>query len=321
VHWTISATWLIGEAFQQVFNGSEFDAPPGIDDRGIESLPPDGDRTWRPPHSVSPNCSREAVLPWRFLVPLVSRPGRAPPTGTTVMNEATVERTSLRLSAALLLVGQLSYIVVTLFHTGGEANDHHAIFAAYAASGMWTAVHVAQFACMATFLAGLFALSFALDVQAGTTRWTARFGAASVAVALALYGGVLAVDGVALKQAVNAWASAPEAEKAARFASAETIRWLEWGMRSYANFALGLALLLFAMAVGRTAAIQRPIACLMGLSGLTYLAQGWIAGAAGFSETHTLAILLAEALNLAWMIWLLVVAWRIHDSTAPFPAR
>jgi hypothetical protein len=57
-------------------------------------------------------------------------------------------------------------------------------------------------------------------------------------VALGLYGVLQAVDGVALKQAVNAWASAPEAEKAARFASAETIRWLEWGTRSYQSFML-----------------------------------------------------------------------------------
>ena len=34
----------------------------------------------------------------------------------------------------------------------------------------------------------------------------------------------MAVDGVALKQAVNAWASAPGAEMVARFASAEAIR-------------------------------------------------------------------------------------------------
>jgi len=98
------------------------------------------------------------------------------------------------------------------------------------ASGIWTAVHVTRFACMASFLAGLFALFFALDVQAGTARWAGRFGgAASAAVTLAHYGGVLAVDGVALKQAVNAWASAPEAEKAPRFATAEAIRWLGMG--------------------------------------------------------------------------------------------
>ena len=237
------------------------------------------------------------------------------------MNNRTLDRTSLRLSSTLLLSGQVLYIVVTLFHAGGEANNHHAIFAAYAGSGIWTAVHVAQFACMAIFLAGLFALFFALDVQAGLARWASRFGAALAAVTLALYGGVLAVDGVALKQAVNTWASAPEAEKAARFATAEAIRWLEWGMRSYQNFALGLAVLLLAAAVVRTAWVPRPIAYLMGLSGLTYLVQGWVAGTEGFSRTHTIAIVLAEVLNLTWMIWLFVVSRRIQHSERVSPGR
>jgi hypothetical protein len=38
----------------------------------------------------------------------------------------------LRLSAVLLLVGQVLYVVVTLLHTGGPANDHPTIIAAYA---------------------------------------------------------------------------------------------------------------------------------------------------------------------------------------------
>ena len=149
------------------------------------------------------------------------------------MNDSTFGR-SLRLSATLLLVGQLLSIVITQLHTGGDANNHPAIFAAYAGSGIWTAVHVGQFAAMAILLAGLLALFFALDVQAGTASWAGRFGAASAAVAVALYGGVLAVDGVAFKQAVDAWASAPAAEKAARFATAEAIRWLEWGVAPFA---------------------------------------------------------------------------------------
>ena len=45
--------------------------------------------------------------------------------------------------------------------------------------------------------------------------------------ALALYGVLQAVDGVALKEAVDAGVSAPDAEKAARFGNAETVRWLE----------------------------------------------------------------------------------------------
>jgi hypothetical protein len=136
-----------------------------------------------------------------------------------------------------------------------------------------------------------------------------------------LYGALQAVDGVALKQAANAWVSAPETEKAARFASAEAIRWLEWGVRSYQNFALGLAFLLFAAAVLRTAWVPRPIAYLMGLSGLAYLVQGWVAGSEGFSPTHTIAIVLAEVLNLAWMIWLVFTAWRMQHSEAPSPGR
>jgi hypothetical protein len=132
--------------------------------------------------------------------------------------------------------------------------------------------------------------------------------------ALALYGALQAVDGVANKQADVAWVSAPAAEKAARFATAEALRWLEWGMRSYQNFAQGLAVLLFAAAVARTAWIPRPIALLMGLSGLTYLVQGWVVGSEGFTQTMSTAIVLAEVLNAVWMIWLVVVAWRTQEA-------
>ena len=237
------------------------------------------------------------------------------------MSDRTVSP-SLRLSATLLLVGQLLYIVVTQFHTGGDANDHPAIFAAYAGSEIWTAVHVGQFAAMAILLAGLLALVFALDaldVEAGTARWAGRFGAATAVAALALYGALQAVDGVANKQADVAWVNAPDAEKAARFASAEALRWVEWGMRSYHDYALGLALLLVAAAVMRTASVLRPIAYLMGLSGLTYLVQCWVAGSEGFSQTQSIAIVLAWVLSLAWMIWLVVVAWRMPDAEPRSP--
>lgn len=59
----------------------------------------------------------------------------------------------------------------------------------------------------------------------------------------------------------------------------------------------------------------------MGLSGVTYLVQGWVAGVEGFSQTHTIAIVLAEVLNLAWMIWLVVLASRMQGSAAPWSGR
>lgn len=226
---------------------------------------------------------------------------------------ASSPRTSLRVSASLLLVGQFLYIAFTLFHAGGEANDHHAIFATYAANTIWTTVHMGQFLSVAILLAGLFALFFALDVESGMVRWTGYFGAATAVAALALYGVLQAVDGVALKQAVNAWASAPDAEKPVRFATAETIRWLEWGMRSYQDVAQGLALLLFAAAVARTAWIPRLIGFLIGLSGVAYLIQGWIAGVDGFSSAQSMAIVVGWILSLVWMNCLFVAAWRSQD--------
>lgn len=231
-------------------------------------------------------------------------------------------RQSLRLSATLLLLGQLLYIVITLFHTGGEANNHPAIFAAYAASGGWVVDHIGQFAAMALLIAGLLALFFGLDVEDDTARWTGRFGAAAAIAALALYGALQAVDGVANQLADAAWVNAPEAEKAARFASAEVVRWIEWGMRSYQAFTLGLALLLFAVAVVRTPWIPRPIGVLVGLAGLAFLWQGWLVGTEGFSTMMSNAIVVAEVLDVMWMIWLAVVAWRMpHAEPSVEPQR
>jgi hypothetical protein len=45
------------------------------------------------------------------------------------------------------------------------------VFAEYAASASWTAVHLGQFGGMAVIIAGLLVLYFALDVRAGGAAW------------------------------------------------------------------------------------------------------------------------------------------------------
>lgn len=212
------------------------------------------------------------------------------------------------------MAGFVLFVTMTLLHPGGPANNHRLIFAEYAASGSWNAVHLGQFAGMALLVAGLLVLYFALDIRDGIAAWVARLGAVSAAVALGLYGVLQAVDGVALKQAVDAWVSSPEAEAEARFAGAEAIRWIEWGARSYQTFTLGLALVLLGSAVALTARLPKALGYLMGLSGLTYLVQGWVLGSEGFSETNTFAILAGYVLILAWVVWLVVIAWRSPKS-------
>ena len=196
-----------------------------------------------------------------------------------------VERDSVRLAAVLLLAGVVVTAIAGFLHVeGADANDHQSIFAIYAASQSWTAVHLGQFIGMVIIIFGLVALFFALDVRSGVGLWLNRFALLSAGAAMALYGVLQAVDGVGLKQAVNAWASADNGDKAVRFAAAETVRWLEWAVRSYQSFVFGLALILFGAVIAVTGRVSRPIGYLMALSGLCYLAQGWIIGSSGFSS-------------------------------------
>src|SRR5262249_43666623 len=133
-------------------------------------------------------------------------------------------------------------------------------FTAYAATSVefYAAIHLAQFSGEGILMLGLLVLFFALNLSAGMARMVGILGAVSAGAALALTGVVTAVDAVALKQAVDAWASAPAADKAARFASAETIRWLEGGTSAYWNFEMGLALVGLGLGGGWTSGGPPP---------------------------------------------------------------
>jgi hypothetical protein len=229
---------------------------------------------------------------------------------------------ALRLSATLSFIGLFVFEVVSLLHPAG-ANDHQAAFTNYAASADWAAIHLGEFVGMAILLSGLLVLYFALNLSEGAPRWLGFFAAVAAGVTIVLYGVRMAVDGVALKQAVDAWAIAPPEEQAARFASAETIRWLEWGVASYQTLMFGLTLALYAIVIIWTARVSRPIGYLMGLSGLAWLVVGWVFGTQGFAPVGETPSSAAQALLLIWIIWLLIVAWRGHASSstiAPEPA-
>src|SRR3954451_16766546 len=104
-----------------------------------------------------------------------------------------IDRRALRFSAVLLLVGLIFFVVVGLLHPDGPANNHRVVFAEYASSSNWTAVHLGQFAGMAILIAGLLVLYFALDLSRGVAAPVARLGAVCAAVTLGLYAVLQAV--------------------------------------------------------------------------------------------------------------------------------
>ena len=233
---------------------------------------------------------------------------------TTGPSSPSAASPALRLAARFLLAGQLLFILVTQFHKGGDANDHHSIFASYAHSGDWKGVHALQFAAVAGLTAGLVILCSALEISARRPIWAGRVGGALAVVSLGLYGVLQAVDGIGNKQVDHAWLTASGADRSARFASAEAMRWLEWGMSSYHAYAMGLALLALAAAVATVDTVApRVVGGLIALSGLVYMAEGWVAGSEGFNATHSVLIVASWILSLTWMVWLVVITGRASD--------
>ena len=228
------------------------------------------------------------------------------------------DRSSFRLASALVLGGELLFILAGVFHPDRvPANQHPEVFAEYATSAYWGAVHMGQFAGMAVLLAGLVVLVCALGSHTGTPGWLGRLAAISAVVTIALTGVLQAVDGVALKAAADAWLSAPATDQPARLAATEAVRWLEWGVRSYQRTLLGITQLLLAAQIVVSVRIPRPIGYVMALAGIAYIMQGVVVGAEGFSSNGTLPGLLAFVFDLAWMIWLVVVAWQRPSAVRP----
>src|SRR5919201_5961736 len=182
--------------------------------------------------------------------------------------EEMIDRKSLRLSGVLLIVGVVVFILVTvLFHPGAAPdNDEAGTFKAYANSTYWSLIHAIQFAGNAIIVFGLLALFSALNVKSGLVGVLNRFAAYSAVASLAFFAAVYAVDGIALRQTIDAWLNAPPSVQSAYFAVAQGIRVLEWGVRGYSDYLSGLSLVLFATVITLTARISRPIGYIMGLN-------------------------------------------------------
>ena len=115
----------------------------------------------------------------------------------------------LRIGSTLLLGGLVAEYVVTSLHPAHQnPNDHHAVFAEYAASDNWIAVHLGQFAAGMIVIAGIITLLRALRPPTGPSLLTRIAEAAAILTASAI--AVLqGIDGFTLKHAVDSLASAP----------------------------------------------------------------------------------------------------------------
>jgi hypothetical protein len=222
------------------------------------------------------------------------------------------ERSLVRLAGGLLFGGFLFFYVVTqLWHPSGQENNHPVIFTKYAESDPWIAVHFLQFAGILVALAGFVVLYRLLEVRREVPL-LARCALGSLVAAAAVWAALQAVDGVALKHAVDAWISASGPAKGARFADAEVLRWTEWSLQSYFRLLLGLTFVLFGIAILRTGLVYRWLGVIAAAAGLLYAAIGVAVGYTGFEKPGELAVTL---LFVVFMVGVLVAGLRSSGTS------
>jgi len=115
---------------------------------------------------------------------------------------------------------------------GADPNQAIAAFAEYAADRLWVASHLTQLAGLALIVAALLLLG--QQLRAGSAAAWAAIAAGAAIVSLAVAVVLQAVDGIALKLMVDAWAAAPAAQKEGIFHAAFAVRQIEIGLASCA---------------------------------------------------------------------------------------
>jgi hypothetical protein len=224
------------------------------------------------------------------------------------------ERTLLRFGGGLLVGGFLLTVLATHEHPAGDDDNHLVIFTKYAGSHFWVAVHLVQFAGVLIALGGFLVLYRVLQVR-GEIPVLAGFALGAAIASAATWAVLQAVDGVALKQAVDAWTAASGPQKAVRFADAETVRWTEWGINCYFRVLFGLTMVLFGAGIARTGIVARWLGWIAVLGGALYMATGIAVGYAGFESGFGDAT--GDALQLLFLVFvvgLLVAGLRRKED-------
>ncbi len=222
------------------------------------------------------------------------------------------DRSALALSGALLLGGfVVNAIQRMVLHPTGEEDNHEAIFTEYAASDVWVATHLAEFVLVLVALAGLLVLCRPLRRE---TPYLALLAAGAIVASGAAWAALQGVDGVTLKQTVDAWSVASGTEKATRYTDAETVRWIEWGLQGYFRVLLGVAFLLLGAAVVLSRLVPSWLGVLLVVGGLLSLAIGFAVGYQGLESGFQDAVGIAlQLVVVVFGVGLLVVSRRARE--------
>ena len=177
-------------------------------------------------------------------------------------NPPQFKRPLLRIGSIAFLAGMIIVVVSTAIHPSKEDPANHLlVFAEYANSDSWIAIHIGQFVGGIMVFAGGFVALYRFLVQsessmASVLAWIGLALAIMTASAIAI---LQAVDGISLKMAVDSWVATPTEEKAITFRVAEGIRFIEYGTNSIFRILQGTVAVIFGIAIIKSKLLSRWI--------------------------------------------------------------
>jgi len=231
------------------------------------------------------------------------------------------ERSILRMGSIAFLAGMVIFLVSTILHPGREdPTNHPLVFAEYAEDELWVASHIGQFAGgMLAFAGGFIALFRLLSrSESGITSALAWMGLAATIAAGSALAVLQAVDGIALKIAVDTWyaiAPSPSAddggEKAIAFRVAEGIRWTEIAANSFFRILQGSVGIIFGVAIAVSVkTLSRWIGALGVFAGVATIILGVRVAYVGFATVGSIEDTVSTWTYLAWVVILGIFMWR-----------
>jgi len=258
--------------------------------------------------------------------PNVDRPTEVSPTPTVPQQRTTTAPDTVATDRALLRIGAISgfagiavQVAMNFLHPAhADPNNSREAFEEYSHSTTWTDVHIGQF--LGTFLIALslIALARVLSRQRGLPGALAIVGTVTAIMLATVFAVQMAVDGVALRSAIETWASATGAEKTSAFQVAEGMRALEKALSAFFHLNNGFTLLALGLSVALGHLYARWLGWVAVLAGLAFLAGGVITGHSGFSADSGVFLTPALLLMVVFIAGTGISMWR---RASPRPSR
>jgi hypothetical protein len=213
------------------------------------------------------------------------------------------------IGAACAMGGSGLLLLGTFLHPmGADPHQSVAAFTEYAADPLWVASHLTQLAGIALMIAAL--LILAKQLEAGSSDMWSRLGAAGAIASLAVAAALQAVDGIALKVMVDAWAAASAAQKEITFQVAFAVRQVEVGLASMFSLLMGLTVTVYGLALVAGRTYPKWMGGLAIIGGVPTAVGGVVMAHTGFSGMAMAINMVASPILLAWMLALGVLMWR-----------